>query len=194
MRVQVALCRAHDRAAQSVIGHREWSSDKVDPRGIGMAQFRADVAERLKHPANWSPGCSTAPGKDDPMALRGACIKKVAAAVVEQLLSDHVDPIQGRRPARTVPRGHMDAAVLTALGALPAGPVAAVAAIYGSRGAARATREGGALTGFNSLTDQLQEERKELLSEPATLRVDLAAERAEGARLRLLVTQLGGTP
>ncbi|MEU0634523.1 hypothetical protein [Streptomyces sp. NPDC005989] len=88
----------------------------------------------------------------------------------------------------------MDAAMLTALGALLASPVAAAAAIYGSRGAARATREGGALTGFNSLTDQLQEERGELRSELATLRADLAAEKAESARLRLLVTQLGGTP
>ncbi|MFF1916711.1 hypothetical protein ACFVYE_35130 [Streptomyces sp. NPDC058239] len=44
------------------------------------------------------------------------------------------------------------------------------------------------------MTDQLQEERKELRSEPATLRSDLAAEKAETARLRLLVTQLGGTP
>ncbi|MFE4330173.1 hypothetical protein ACFRQM_12105 [Streptomyces sp. NPDC056831] len=88
----------------------------------------------------------------------------------------------------------MDAAMLTALGALLASPVAAAAAMYGSRGASRATREGGALTGFNSLTDQLQEERTELRSELATLRSDLAAEKAETARLRLLVTQLGGTP
>ncbi|MFE5090592.1 hypothetical protein ACFRCI_09345 [Streptomyces sp. NPDC056638] len=88
----------------------------------------------------------------------------------------------------------MDAAMLTALGALLASPVAAAAAMYGSRGASRATREGGALTGYNTLTDQLQEERKELRSELATLRSDLAAEKAEAARLRLLVTQLGGTP
>jgi hypothetical protein len=88
----------------------------------------------------------------------------------------------------------MDAAMLTALGALLASPVAAAAAIYGSRGATRAAREGGALTGYNSLTDQLQEERTELRSELATLRNELAAERAESARLRLLVTQLGGTP
>ncbi|MFE4649271.1 hypothetical protein [Streptomyces sp. NPDC056707] len=88
----------------------------------------------------------------------------------------------------------MDAALLTALGALLAGPVVAAAAMYGHRGANRAAREGGALTGFNSLTDQLQEERKELRSELAILRSDLAAEKAESARLRLLVTQLGGTP
>ncbi|RPK85050.1 hypothetical protein [Streptomyces sp. ADI98-10] len=88
----------------------------------------------------------------------------------------------------------MDAAMLTALGALLASPVAAAAAIYGSRGATRASREGGALTGFSSLTDQLQEERIELRSELAAVRSELAAERAESARLRLLVTQLGGTP
>ncbi|MDX3353882.1 hypothetical protein PV703_11290 [Streptomyces sp. ME01-24h] len=50
------------------------------------------------------------------------------------------------------------------------------------------------MNGFNSLTDQLQEERKEWKAEAATLRADLAAERAETARLRLLVTQLGGQP
>lgn len=88
----------------------------------------------------------------------------------------------------------MDAAMLTALGALLAAVVTAVAAMYGHRGANRTAREGGALTGFNSLTDQLQEERKEMRTELATLRADLAAERAESARLRLLVTQLGGTP
>lgn len=88
----------------------------------------------------------------------------------------------------------MDAAMLTALGALLASPVAAAAAIYGSRGATRASREGGVLTGYNSLTDQLQEERQEMRGELATLRADLAAERAESARLRLLVTQLGGAP
>ncbi|MFI2314077.1 hypothetical protein AMK17_25415 [Streptomyces sp. CB00072] len=88
----------------------------------------------------------------------------------------------------------MDAAMLTALGALLASPVAAAAAIYGSRGATRASREGGVLTGYNSLTDQLQEERQELRTDVATLRSELAAEKAESARLRLLVTQLGGTP
>ncbi|WP_145498638.1 hypothetical protein [Streptomyces sp. CFMR 7] len=88
----------------------------------------------------------------------------------------------------------MDAAMLTALGALLASPVAAAAAIYGSRGATRAAREGGVVTGFNTLTDQLQEERSELRTELATVRAELAAERAESARLRLLVTQLGGEP
>lgn len=88
----------------------------------------------------------------------------------------------------------MDAAMLTAIGALLAAAVPGAAALYGHRGAHRASREGGALNGFNSLTDQLQEERKEMRSDLTTLRADLAIERAETARLRLLVTQLGGTP
>lgn len=88
----------------------------------------------------------------------------------------------------------MDAAMITAIAALVGGPLVAAAAMYGHRGANRAAREGGALNGFNSLTDQLQEERKELRADLATLRADLAAEKADNARLRLLVAQLGGTP
>lgn len=88
----------------------------------------------------------------------------------------------------------MDAALLAAIGALIAGPVAAAAAMYGNRGANRAAREGNAVTGFNSLTDQLQEELKEKRTELAATRAELAAERAETARLKALVQQLGGTP
>ncbi|MCX5114587.1 N-acetylmuramoyl-L-alanine amidase [Streptomyces sp. NBC_00378] len=70
VRVQAALCRAHKWSAKSVIGHLEWSSDKVDPRGFDMAQLRADVAERLKHPASWTPGKTTptAPPKEAPVS------------------------------------------------------------------------------------------------------------------------------
>jgi hypothetical protein len=88
----------------------------------------------------------------------------------------------------------VDAALLTAIGAIIAAPVAAAAAMYGNRGANRAAQEGSAVTGFNSLTDQLQEERGELKKENATLRAELAAERLETARLRLQVQQLGGAP
>jgi hypothetical protein len=88
----------------------------------------------------------------------------------------------------------VDAALLTAIGAIIAAPVAAAAAMYGNRGANRSAQEGSAVTGFNSLTDQLQEERGELKKEVATLRAELAAERLETARLRLQVQQLGGAP
>ncbi|MEU3656513.1 N-acetylmuramoyl-L-alanine amidase, partial [Streptomyces sp. NPDC032161] len=70
VRVQAAICRAHGWTAKSVIGHLEWSSDKVDPRGFSMATLRADVAERLKHFASWSPGASTptTPPKETPVS------------------------------------------------------------------------------------------------------------------------------
>jgi hypothetical protein len=84
--------------------------------------------------------------------------------------------------------------MVTAIGALIAGPMAAAAAMYGNRGASRAAREGNAVSGLNSLTDQLQEERAEMRTELAALRAELAAERAEAARLRQLVQSLGGQP
>ncbi|MEU1088985.1 N-acetylmuramoyl-L-alanine amidase [Streptomyces sp. NPDC005892] len=72
VRVQAALIRAHRTKgddwgtdAKSIIGHLEWSNDKVDPRGFPMPQLRTDVAERLAHPANWNPTTSE---EDDPMA------------------------------------------------------------------------------------------------------------------------------
>lgn len=66
VRSQAALCRAHGWSAKSVIGHLEWSSDKIDPRGFAMADLRAAVAERLTHPASWNPGST--PTEEDPMA------------------------------------------------------------------------------------------------------------------------------
>jgi nucleoside-diphosphate-sugar epimerase len=88
----------------------------------------------------------------------------------------------------------MDAALVTALGVIGSAVVAGAAAMYGSRISGRAQKEGNAVTGFNSLTDQLQEERRELRTEVATLKAELATERSEVARLRLIVQQSGGTP
>jgi hypothetical protein len=88
----------------------------------------------------------------------------------------------------------MDAALATALGVIGSAAVAGAAAMYGSKVAGRAQREGNAVNGFNSLTDQLQEERKELRADVAALRLELATEKAETARLRLMVQQLGGVP
>ncbi|MGA5767454.1 N-acetylmuramoyl-L-alanine amidase [Streptomyces pseudogriseolus] len=71
VRWAAALCRAHGWGARSVIGHKEWQPGKIDPLGpvegrgsFDMDRFRADVGERLMHPASWSPGSSTpAPAK-----------------------------------------------------------------------------------------------------------------------------------
>lgn len=88
----------------------------------------------------------------------------------------------------------MDAAMLTALGALLASPVAAAAAVYGSRGATRAAREGGVITGYDSLTERLTAERDKAEKDQTVAEQRAAALELEVARLRLLVTQLGGTP
>lgn len=88
----------------------------------------------------------------------------------------------------------MDAGMVTAVAALVGGTLSAAGVMYGSRGANQAAREGNVVTGFNSLTDQLQEERLEMKQEISTLRTKLDARDLEIARLRLLVQQLGGTP
>jgi hypothetical protein len=84
--------------------------------------------------------------------------------------------------------------MVTAIAALIGGPVTVLGAMYGTRGANRAAREGSAVTGFNSLTDQLQEELKEKRSELVTAHAEVATRDLEIARLRLMVQQLGGVP
>lgn len=54
VRTSAALCRAHGWNAHSVIGHKEWTNTKIDPRGFAMAGFRDRVAARLG--TNASPG------------------------------------------------------------------------------------------------------------------------------------------
>ena len=88
----------------------------------------------------------------------------------------------------------MDAALVTAIGALIAGPVAAAAAMYGNRGATRAAREASAVTGFDSLTQRLVAERDKAEADQAKAEQRVDVLELENARLRLLVTQLGGTP
>jgi hypothetical protein len=43
---------------------KEWQPGKVDPRGPGvtMPDIRGRVAERLDHPASWSPSAPAPPG------------------------------------------------------------------------------------------------------------------------------------
>lgn len=66
VRVQAARCRFHGWSANSVWAHKEATRRKpVDPR-LPMDQFRADVAERLRHEPGWNPG--DAEKEEDPMA------------------------------------------------------------------------------------------------------------------------------
>ncbi|WP_406457138.1 hypothetical protein OH768_25000 [Streptomyces sp. NBC_01622] len=88
----------------------------------------------------------------------------------------------------------MDGALVTAAGVIGSAVVAGAAAMYGSKVAGRAQQEGTALTGYDNLTARLVAERDkaEKDQERAEQRVDVLE--LEVARLRLLVTQLGGTP
>jgi hypothetical protein len=74
VRYNAAICRHHGWGAGSVAGHLETSVEgKVDPLGpvegygkrgrfaFTMSQLRADVAERLAHPADWSPQQASTP-------------------------------------------------------------------------------------------------------------------------------------
>lgn len=95
----------------------------------------------------------------------------------------------------------MDAAMVTALGALLAAPVAAALASHGTRIAARVQREGGVITGYDSLAGRLTAERDKAEADQAAAEArasaaeaKVAALEAEIARLRLLVQQMGGTP
>ncbi|MFJ3141745.1 N-acetylmuramoyl-L-alanine amidase [Streptomyces halstedii] len=94
VRVQAALCRAHGWTAKSVIGHLEWSSDKIDPRGFGMPALRADVAERLTHPASWSPDDEAPQSEEDTdmTPAQEALLKKLAADVAELKKQQAVAP------------------------------------------------------------------------------------------------------
>lgn len=46
-RASAALCRAHGWNEMSVIGHKQWTGQKVDPRGIDMDELRERVAKIL---------------------------------------------------------------------------------------------------------------------------------------------------
>ena len=63
VRASAALARALDWGAKSVIGHLDWSAWKSDPKGpdnvVAMPRLRLRIAERLLHPASWTPGTST---------------------------------------------------------------------------------------------------------------------------------------
>lgn len=49
-RVGTAICRTHKWGAQSVIGHLEWSNDKIDPKGFTMPGMRDRITRRLTTP------------------------------------------------------------------------------------------------------------------------------------------------
>ncbi|AGP56197.1 hypothetical protein [Streptomyces rapamycinicus] len=84
----------------------------------------------------------------------------------------------------------MDATTLGALGSLLVGAgglAAAVVAWLGKRGE-------NALTGYSSLTNDLQEERDALRLQLTELHAQRSADQAEITRLRIEIARLGGQP
>lgn len=83
VKAAAALCRAHGWSARSAIGHREWSDDKIDPRGApfnDMADYRSDVADQLKRkPGDGTPSTYTV-RKGDTL---GAIAKKYKTTVAK---------------------------------------------------------------------------------------------------------------
>ncbi|MEU9555060.1 peptidoglycan-binding protein [Streptomyces fumanus] len=62
-RTAAAICRAHGWSAASVIGHKEWTSTKIDPRGVTMSSLRARVETLLgEKPATTTPRYQPFPG------------------------------------------------------------------------------------------------------------------------------------
>lgn len=46
-RIQAAVCEHHGWSAGSVVGHKEWTTRKVDPRGFSMDSMRGRVQEHM---------------------------------------------------------------------------------------------------------------------------------------------------
>jgi LysM repeat protein len=64
-KTSAAICRAHGWTASSVIAHKEWSSDKIDPRGFSMPGMRDRVADRLQGKASTPPKPAPTPAADE---------------------------------------------------------------------------------------------------------------------------------
>lgn len=75
VRWAAAICRFHKWSEKSVLGHKEWSNQKVDP-SFSMLIFRVHVADRLAHEAGW-----TQPQGGPVAALTDAEIQKIVLAI-----------------------------------------------------------------------------------------------------------------
>jgi hypothetical protein len=84
VRASAALCRAHGWTAASVIGHKEWTNTKIDPRGFAMDDFRTQVATRLGKTPAGAPGSGSGSAKPAYQPFPGAewFRKKPRSAIV----------------------------------------------------------------------------------------------------------------
>ncbi|MER7930469.1 peptidoglycan-binding protein [Streptomyces sp. NPDC096057] len=72
VRASAALCRAHGWSARSVIGHKEWTNTKIDPKGFAMSDFRSRVEARLGEKPAGSTGSAPKPSKPEYEPFPGA--------------------------------------------------------------------------------------------------------------------------
>jgi hypothetical protein len=111
VRWAAAICRLHGWTAHSVIGHKEGTRRKIDPT-FDMAVFRARVAERLKHPADWSPGSAATPTKPatEPPKEEGdmPSAKDIAAAVWEHPIENQFRKDSAGKPRRIAAQDFME--------------------------------------------------------------------------------------
>lgn len=97
-RIQAAVCEHHGWTAESVIGHKEWTTRKIDPRGFSMNDLRVRVEKHL----------SAGPEGDDMPT-----VEEIADAVVAKLTSpggalDKVWSKDGAVPAARPPHANAD--------------------------------------------------------------------------------------
>lgn len=109
-RAAAAVCRYYGWGANSVIGHLEWTNQKIDPRGFTMRSLRDRIAARLAHTPGWNPG------EDDDMPLNADdkkwiedAIKRVAPAAV--LTTDNIIPNPNSATAEKNPHITLSTAV-----------------------------------------------------------------------------------
>ncbi|WP_372407391.1 peptidoglycan-binding protein [Streptomyces luteireticuli] len=89
-RVSAAVCRAHGWGSGSVIGHKEWSIEKIDPVGFGMDGMRKRIAKRLG--SGPSPCNEPFPGSEFFRAApRSAVIAAMGRRLVEEGCSAYLD-------------------------------------------------------------------------------------------------------
>jgi hypothetical protein len=65
-RASAAICRAHGWSERSVIGHKEWTNTKIDPRGFSMTDMRSRIRGRLAAaPGDEAPAPSPKPSQQE---------------------------------------------------------------------------------------------------------------------------------
>lgn len=98
VRINAAFCRVYGWTAESCGDHKETSIEgKVDPRGpvegygtrskftYSGRQMRADIAERLKHAASWSPPTAPPPAPAPTVEQRLAALEQTVKAQGERI-------------------------------------------------------------------------------------------------------------